>query len=193
MYAALTTGARISAIVGPAGSGKTYLQRAITAAWTARTVDADQPGNRRGARAGAEPDRGAACWPTRPARGRRTSPSGCTSTASKPSGPQTLPHATKTYRPDPAWTLQPGQLVIVDEASMVTTRELDAILSAVRKADAKLLLVGDDKQLGAHRRRRHVRHRRRPHQRAGAVHGAPLPRRARAAARLGMRRLPRAA
>ena len=55
----------------------------------------------------------------------------------------------KTYRPDPAWTLQRGQLVIVDEASMVTTRELDAILSAVRRADAKLLLVGDDQQLGA--------------------------------------------
>ena len=99
----------------------------------------------------------------------------------------------KSYRPDPAWTLQPGQLVIVDEASMVTTRELDAILSAVRKADAKLLLVGDDKQLGA----------------IGAggmfatvvdrtnapvlTHGAPLPRRARPAARLGMCRLPRPA
>ena len=55
----------------------------------------------------------------------------------------------KTYVPDPAWTLQPGQLVIVDEAGMVTTRELDAVLTAVRKAGAKLLLVGDDKQLGA--------------------------------------------
>src|SRR6185295_8552124 len=46
VYAALTTGARISAIVGPAGSGKTYLQRAVTAAWTARPVDADHPGTR---------------------------------------------------------------------------------------------------------------------------------------------------
>lgn len=55
----------------------------------------------------------------------------------------------KSYRPDPAWTLQPGQLVIVDEASMVTTREIDAILTAVRTAGAKLLLVGDNKQLGA--------------------------------------------
>ena len=40
VHAVLTSGARISAIVGPAGSGKTYVQRAITAAWTARTTPA---------------------------------------------------------------------------------------------------------------------------------------------------------
>ena len=148
MYAALTTGARISAIVGPAGSGKTYLQRAITAAWTARTVDADHPGNREvlalapsqiaasvladaiGARA-----ENIAKW----LHEYRIQTKRAADAAAR----------NKTYQPDPAWTLQPGQLVIVDEASMVTTRELDAILTAVRKADAKLLLVGDDKQLGA--------------------------------------------
>ena len=54
-------------------------------------------------------------------------------------------------RPDPdgEWTLRPGQLVILDEAGMVCTRDLDAVLLAVRKAGARLLLVGDDKQLGA--------------------------------------------
>jgi DNA primase catalytic core len=148
VYAALTTGARISAIVGPAGSGKTYLQRAISAAWTARTVDADQPGNRDvlalapsqiAARVladstGARAENIAKWLHEHRIQTKRTA------------------HAaarTKTYWPDPAWTLQRGQLVIVDEASMVTTRELDAILTAVRTADAKLLLVGDDQQLGA--------------------------------------------
>ena len=148
VYAALTSGARISAIVGPAGSGKTYVQRAITAAWKARPVDADHPGNRDvlalapsqiaagvladsiGARA-----ENIAKW----LHEYRNQTKRATDAAAR----------NKTYQPDPAWTLRPGQLVIVDEASMVTTRELDAILTAVRKADAKLLLVGDDKQLGA--------------------------------------------
>jgi len=51
--------------------------------------------------------------------------------------------------PDATWTLRAGQLVIVDEAGMVSTRELDAILTAVRQAGAKLLLVGDPCQLSA--------------------------------------------
>ncbi|MEP7179414.1 MAG: AAA family ATPase [Pseudonocardiales bacterium] len=35
------------------------------------------------------------------------------------------------------------------QAGTETTRELDAIITAVRKAGAKLLLTGDDKQHGA--------------------------------------------
>src|SRR4029453_8013995 len=148
VYAALTTGARISAIVGPAGSGKPYLRRAATAAWTGRPVDPDHPGNREVL----------ALAPSQIAAGVLADSIGAraeniakwlhehriqTKRATDAATPK------KTYQPDRAWTLQSGQLVIVDEASMVTTRDLDAILSAVRKADAKLLLVGDDQQLGA--------------------------------------------
>ena len=148
VYAALTSGARISAIVGPAGSGKTYVQRAIAAAWTARPVDADHPGNRDVL----------ALAPSQIAAGVLVDSIGARAEniakwlheyriQAKRAGDAAA--RKKTYQPDPAWTLRPGQLVIVDEASMVTTRELDAILTAVRKAGAKLLLVGDDKQLGA--------------------------------------------
>src|SRR4029077_20500125 len=121
-------GARSSAIVGPAGSGKTYLQRAITAAWAARTVDAEHPGSRDvlalapsqiaasvladsiGARA-----ENVAKWLH---EHRRHAKAAAVATARN-----------KHHQPDPAWTLRRGQLVILDEAGMITTRELDAILT----------------------------------------------------------------
>jgi DNA primase catalytic core len=128
----LTTPARVSALVGPAGSGKTYLQRAIATAWTAELgpvlalapsqIAAHTLGDAIGARAENVPK-----WlheHRRVAAGKRPDPDG-------------------------EWTLAAGQLVILDEAGMVATRDLDAVLTAVRRAGARLLLVGDDKQLGA--------------------------------------------
>ncbi|QGN58837.1 MobF family relaxase [Nostocoides sp. HKS02] len=45
------------------------------------------------------------------------------------------------------WGLAPGQLVIVDEASMACTTDLHRITTAARAAHAKVLLVGDPRQL----------------------------------------------
>jgi conjugative relaxase-like TrwC/TraI family protein len=45
------------------------------------------------------------------------------------------------------WSLRPGQLVIVDEASMAGTFDLDALTEQARRAGAKVLLVGDWAQL----------------------------------------------
>jgi conjugative relaxase-like TrwC/TraI family protein len=45
--------------------------------------------------------------------------------------------------------LQPGQLVIVDEASLAGTLTLDLLASQARAAGAKLLLVGDHHQLAS--------------------------------------------
>ena len=47
------------------------------------------------------------------------------------------------------WTLSPGQLVIVDEASLASTFDLDELLSAAQDAQAKVLLVGDPYQLSS--------------------------------------------
>ncbi|WP_169786739.1 MobF family relaxase [Nitriliruptor alkaliphilus] len=47
------------------------------------------------------------------------------------------------------WHLPAGALVIVDEASMVTTAELVEIAEQTRRVDGKLLLVGDPAQLEA--------------------------------------------
>ncbi len=45
------------------------------------------------------------------------------------------------------WSLRSGQLVIVDEASMAGTFELDALTEQARTAGAKVLMVGDWAQL----------------------------------------------
>jgi conjugative relaxase-like TrwC/TraI family protein len=47
------------------------------------------------------------------------------------------------------WALSPGQLLIVDEASLAGTFDLDELLSAARDARAKVLLVGDPCQLSS--------------------------------------------
>ena len=44
-------------------------------------------------------------------------------------------------------TLTPGRLVVVDEASMAATADLDAITTRAREAGAKVVLVGDWAQL----------------------------------------------
>ncbi|MGP9604775.1 MobF family relaxase [Brachybacterium sp. AOP42-E1-35] len=47
------------------------------------------------------------------------------------------------------WNLAPGQLVIIDEASLAGTLALDIITSHAQQAGAKVLLVGDWAQLAA--------------------------------------------
>src|SRR5207237_8111897 len=42
-----------------------------------------------------------------------------------------------------------GQVVVVDEAAMLATADLANLVEAVEAADAKLVLVGDHRQLGA--------------------------------------------
>ena len=48
-----------------------------------------------------------------------------------------------------SWRLRPGQLVVVDEASLAGTFALDELVTAAEQAGAKMLLVGDDAQLSA--------------------------------------------
>ncbi|GAB3930384.1 hypothetical protein GCM10029976_032100 [Kribbella albertanoniae] len=50
---------------------------------------------------------------------------------------------------DDRWTFHKNQLVIIDEASMAGTMELATLARATDAAGAKLLLIGDDAQLGA--------------------------------------------
>jgi len=61
---------------------------------------------------------------------------------------RTLLHRARTISAEvQRWSLRPGQLVIVDEASMAGTFELDALTEQARSAGAKVLLVGDWAQL----------------------------------------------
>ncbi|MHB8190667.1 MAG: MobF family relaxase [Ferrimicrobium sp.] len=47
------------------------------------------------------------------------------------------------------WRFHPGQLVIIDEASLVGTFALDELVSAANEAGAKVLLVGDPAQISS--------------------------------------------
>jgi ATP-dependent exoDNAse (exonuclease V) alpha subunit len=47
------------------------------------------------------------------------------------------------------WRLPDGALVLVDEASMVSTPDLVEIVEQARRAGGKVLLVGDPAQLAA--------------------------------------------
>jgi ATP-dependent exoDNAse (exonuclease V) alpha subunit len=60
---------------------------------------------------------------------------------------RTLLHRARTIAAEIERWSRPGQLVIVDEASMATTFELDALTEQARNAGAKVLLVGDWAQL----------------------------------------------
>ncbi|MGE8131204.1 MobF family relaxase [Methylobacterium sp. NPDC080182] len=53
------------------------------------------------------------------------------------------------HRPDLPPKLDADTLVLVDEAGMVATRDLEAVLSAARAAGAKVVLVGDRRQLAS--------------------------------------------
>ena len=57
------------------------------------------------------------------------------------------------------WSLAPGRLVIVDEASLADTRSLAVVVAHAETAGAKVLLVGDHLQ---------------PPRRARAAAGPPL-------------------
>ncbi len=48
---------------------------------------------------------------------------------------------------DDGYELQPGSVLLVDEAGMVGTRDLAALAQAAARANARLVLIGDDHQL----------------------------------------------
>jgi hypothetical protein len=51
--------------------------------------------------------------------------------------------------PDSEWELRDGDLIVIDEAAMVPTRDLQAIREHAAAAGAKILLTGDHRQLSA--------------------------------------------
>ena len=52
-------------------------------------------------------------------------------------------------RSAPSPALDPDTMVLVDEAGMVSTRDLEAVLSAAQAAGAKVVLIGDRRQLAS--------------------------------------------
>ncbi|MGE3795132.1 MAG: MobF family relaxase [Dehalococcoidia bacterium] len=166
-----TGGRAVQVLVGPAGTGKTTTLTVIARLWARHRPGSTGP--RRGpAVVGLAPSATAA------ARLAQALGVGCETTAKwlhETTGPAGQARAAlladlATPRPAPAdqeqrraravawqraaaeadrWRLHPGQLVIVDEASLAGTLELDLIVTQASAAGAGVLLVGDHHQLAA--------------------------------------------
>ena len=118
-------GRRIEAVIGPAGTGKTTMLRVATTAWT---DTGHQVIGLAHTAVAAELLRIEAAMPA-----------------------ETVAKYLDTHDrgAPPGWQLTPRHVVVVDEASMLATRDLDHLVALVTRHGAKLVLVGDDHQLGA--------------------------------------------
>ncbi len=135
-----TSGRRLDVLVGPAGTGKTRTLAVLTSAWTQVHGPDSVLGLAPSAAAAAElaaslriPCENTAKW----LHDNSSDKSGADRAGkSWPANIGTRP-------------MKAGMLVIVDEASLASTTHLDELLAHATDAGAKLLLVGDDQQLGA--------------------------------------------
>jgi conjugative relaxase-like TrwC/TraI family protein len=133
----LCSGARIESLVGPAGTGKSFVVGTLAKAWTDPQLWDGREQRVFGLAASqvaAEVLAGEGLTSANTARwlaaqGRLADDRG--------------------GEGDEAWRLRDGDLVVVDESSMAATTDLAAVNERVNAAGAKLLLVGDHRQLAA--------------------------------------------
>ena len=143
VHGVLTSGARVETLVGPAGTGKSFVVGAIARGWTDPALHGGPPRRVFGlATSQIATDvligegltaRNVDRWLT--TQQRLTAGPGS-------DDPQPIDG-------DEAWRLHAGDLVVVDESAMTDTVALAAIWAYVEAAGAKLLLVGDHRQLAA--------------------------------------------
>ena len=115
-------GERVAVLVGPAGAGKTRTLAAARQAWEQTGI----------------PVRGVA--PSAVAAGVLTTEAGI---ASDTLAKFLLEVSAGRHH------LQPGEVIVCDEASMVSTRDLARLVLIAEADDAKVVLVGDHYQLGS--------------------------------------------
>ncbi|MDE8668399.1 MobF family relaxase [Pseudarthrobacter sp. H3Y2-7] len=161
----LLSGNRLDAIVGPAGAGKTTTLGAVRAIWEAEYGAGSVIGLAPAAASAAVLGRGLSMatenvtkWlhesvgPGASSRAGRFFDLQTRLTIARSDDRQSVPIAQEVARlaaVQQRWCFHPDQLVIIDEASMVSTFQLAALVQQAREAHAKILLVGDPGQLDA--------------------------------------------
>ncbi|MFC9689054.1 MobF family relaxase [Kribbella sp. NPDC056951] len=162
-----TSGQKVEALIGPAGTGKTSLLSALAATWQAAhgpgSIIALAPSSAASgvlADAIGTPTENIAKWiyesvglgaETRRQHIQQTEYAAHLANRTR----RRLRHQRLASQlaglraEDDRWRFHKNQLVIVDEASMASTMELATLARATNTAGAKLLLVGDDAQLSA--------------------------------------------
>ena len=123
----LTDGRRVSVINAPAGSGKTWVLAEAGQAWAAAGL---------GRVIGITPSQSA----------RNTLAAGVPESYN---AAQFLGHLPGQRGARGPVRLRPGDLLLVDEASMISTPDLADVISQAAASDAKVILAGDTQQLQA--------------------------------------------
>ncbi|UUV34303.1 relaxase domain-containing protein [Amycolatopsis roodepoortensis] len=133
----LTSGAAVESLVGPAGTGKSFVVGALAKAWQDNALWGGQ---------------------TRRVVGLASSQvatdvlagEGLTArNIAQWLGVQEKLAEGSTHPEHVEWKLNPGDMVVVDESAMANTADLARIHRHVEQAGAKLLLTGDHRQLAA--------------------------------------------
>ncbi|WP_337830849.1 MobF family relaxase [Pseudonocardia sp. TMWB2A] len=138
----LTSGARVETLVGPAGTGKSFVVGTVARAWTDPAGTPDEPGRRVFGLATSQ-------VATDVLTGEGLTARNVTRWLVTQDRLAAAPAERRTVDGDEEWRLRAGDLVVVDESAMTDTAALAAIHGHTAAAGAKLLLVGDHKQLAA--------------------------------------------
>lgn len=160
VFAIASSGRCLDILIGPAGSGKTLTLGALRVAWETQhgpgTVIGLAPTSQAAevlAKALNIPTENTAKWLTEHARtaARREQLRRLMDRTprSRRAAQRLSSNAAAVREELLRWELRPGQLLIVDEASMCGTLALDRITSHARAVGAKVLMVGDWAQLSA--------------------------------------------
>lgn len=162
----LLSGNRLDAVVGPAGTGKTTTLGAVKAAWEAQYGAGSVVGLAPAAASAEVLGRELAMVTENVAKWLYESVGhGASNRAERffdaehrlsiraadrsPHSTRLAQTATRLAAEQDRWRFHPNQLVVVDEASMVSTLQLSALVQQAQDAGAKVLLVGDPAQLDA--------------------------------------------
>jgi conjugative relaxase-like TrwC/TraI family protein len=133
----LTSGARIESLVGPAGTGKSFVVGALARAWQDPELSGG-PERRVFGLAASQ-----IATDVLSGEGLRVS------NIARWLGAQDRLRDGRPSGEDAAWRLRRDDLVVIDESAMAATADLAAVHRHVEAAGAKLLLVGDHRQLAA--------------------------------------------